>query len=447
MFLFLTIFGISEELNPVILMPGLYGSQLYASYDNFARHWYCPKKLDDDLLWVDAKYVIPPLYNCLFEMLSGYYNPETGNIESQPGIDVYPYDFGGELGLSKIVSIGALDVMDSFEPMFEYLKHKGYVVGKNLFGCPYDWRLAVPGLEKKGFFDDLQGLIEKAYTYTANKKVTILGYSLGGMMISQYLGRVAKKEFVDKYIRSAIFLAPAFGGSGETLPVAWDLIFPIVPFISNDIISETIMNMPVIHALFPNHVVFQGKPIIRTPEGKDIGPEGLIDFLSEHGKLKGDALKMARMNEEISKKAPADPQVPTVIIYNDAISTNLALNFVNGYNKKPEISITSGDGTVPAEGPKWGCENWNKKSNNALVCVNVLRPDDDFNHVGLGVHEYIHELIYNYTNQDDWKNQKKSIRFIPPYVGKYNSSRLGTGQKSFYIDESIRKAKYEEIKH
>lgn len=411
---------LSEEPNPVILLPGLYGSQLYGTHQGFARHWYCSKNMDDELLWVDAKFVIPPLYNCLFEMLAGYY--DNGTIKSQPGLDVHAHDFGGTSGLENIIEIGFLKVMDSFEPMVDFLVSKGYIVGKNLFGAPYDWRIALPGLITSNFFNDLEGLIVTAFEKSGGKKVSLMGYSLGGMVISHYLGRMCNDSFLDKYISRAIFVAPAFGGAGETLPVAWDLLFPIVPFISNDIITNTLMNMPVVHCLFPNHVVFKDVPIVIRPDGSIVYAENLIDFLVEQNKLTGDAIKLARLNEEYSKKPPADPKVPSVIIYNANISTALAISFVKGYDESYETQYVLGDGTVPQHGPEWACRNWNKEHKHALECYNLERTEDEFNHAGIGTNNFVHDKINYYVNNDDWMLDTKSRIVFAPWVENSNTS-------------------------
>ena len=53
----------------------------------------------------------------------------------------------------------------------------GYTRGKNVFGAPYDWRKSPDELHD--FYVDLKNLTENVYRYNSNKKVVILGHSMG----------------------------------------------------------------------------------------------------------------------------------------------------------------------------------------------------------------------------------------------------------------------------
>lgn len=92
------------------------------------------------------------------------------------------------------------------------------------------------------------------------------------------------------------FLAPAFAGAGQTLDVAWNRYFPVLPILKNDIITEAIMRVPVISALFPNHIVFKDYAVIKGPNNEQIYPDGVVDFFINHGKLTGKWGKMAKAN-------------------------------------------------------------------------------------------------------------------------------------------------------
>ncbi|KAH0787467.1 Lecithin:cholesterol acyltransferase family protein [Histomonas meleagridis] len=420
MFALLAAYALCEELKPLILMPGLYGSQIYGTTEDFdTKYWYCATSLNDEVVWVDAAYVIPPLYNCLFEILEGYYDNDKGIISNKPKLDLHPHDYGGVEGIRKVIDVFGIKVMESFDSLIDYLLDKGYEVQKNLFGAPYDWRLAVAGLRHTTFFTDLKALCEKAYS-VSKQKVTVLGYSLGGMMLSQFLGNTPEitTAWKNKYIDKAIFLAPAFAGAGDTLPVSWSQQFPIATFLQDESIKNAIMNMPCVHVLYPNHVVFKGDTIIITEDGTKLGPESVAQFFIDHQKLVGDSIKMLNKNLEISKVAPADPGVPLLMIYNSYIQTLIGLSFENGYDSDPINLYTSGDGTVPSKGPEWGCKNW--AADKALICYDFKNSASDFNHGGLGKNAYVKELIYNYTNNlydaSNWQNQARSRIVTAPLV-------------------------------
>lgn len=70
-----------------------------------------------------------------------------GRYENQTGVEIRPYKFGGLAG------VAALDpalprYTGTFEPLIKALSEAGYAEGQDLFGAPYDFRLAADGLEQ-----------------------------------------------------------------------------------------------------------------------------------------------------------------------------------------------------------------------------------------------------------------------------------------------------------
>jgi lecithin-cholesterol acyltransferase len=406
---------------PVVLLPGLYGSALTATYEKgFAKHWYCPGTMDNELFWVDYKYAVPPVYNCLFEMLRGYYDETTGKVTSPPGLTIDVPDYGGEEGLSYVDEKGVfgLHFIESFHAMLKYLKDKGYTIKKDLFGSPYDWRLAMSGLAET-FFPKLKALIEEAYTKNENQKVTVLGYSCGGMCIQQFFTKYVSKEWKAKYIKKAIFLAPAFAGSMDTFDVSWNRYFPILPFLKSDTITETVETVPCIHTLYPNVNVFGDKALVIGPNGEKYTAKDIPDFLVAQGKFSEANVKLMRENIKVTKEVPQDPEVPLMMLFNSGVQTRMTVNFKNGYEKDPETIYEGGDGTVPAIGPKWACENW---KHSTLQCVDVAQTDDKFNHGGMSTNAAVHDIIYQYITDDNWVQQKKSEYIQLPKIEMYDNA-------------------------
>jgi len=403
-------FSTSIKNKPIVLLPGLYGSQLYGTYgEEVPEHWYCPKTMNDEPVWIDAKLAIPPVYNCLFEILCGYYNETTKSVTSKPGIDLHPHDFGGVDGISKIIEVFGLKFYESFSHLVRYFKERGYEVRKDLWGCPYDWRIAITGLESTTFYTDIKSLIEESYNINGCP-ITILGYSLGGFVVSHFLGRVAKDDWKKKYIEKAIFLAPAFAGAGDTLPPAYHRNLPVAPFMIGESVEKAMERMPCLHILFPNHIVFADVPVIYGPNGEKTYPKDLPQFLIDHHKVNDDAIDILMKNVEYSAQPPANPNVPLLLVYNNRIDTLMALNFSKGFDEEYEEIYAPGDGTVPSKGPEWACKNW--KVNYPLICYNIDNPSLDFNHGGIGNNPFVNEIIFNYTNIDDWYIQPAAVHMI-----------------------------------
>jgi len=289
----------------------------------------------------------------------------------------------------------------------EYLKDKGYTVKKDLFGAPYDWRLAMSGLEEP-LFPKLKSLIEYAYELNENTKVAVLGYSCGGIVSQRFFANYVDAEWKEKYIAKVIFLAPAFAGSPMTIDVAWNRYFPILPFLKSDVIEEAAETIPCVHALFPNPNIFGDKPLIQGPDG-DITAKDIPDYLVKKGKFHEKNIPLMRKDTEVIYEVPKDPGVHLMMLYNSAVKTVMTKNFVNGYDEDPEIIYDSGDGTVPSVGPEWGCNNW--KSDKSLVCYDVNQEDDKFNHGGMSTNAAVHDIIYKFISTETW-TQTKGARFI-----------------------------------
>ena len=53
---------------PVILVPGLGGSQIEAKITrNHSDHWYCPKRTGWHTIWGSLGYMTPFAVNCLYD--------------------------------------------------------------------------------------------------------------------------------------------------------------------------------------------------------------------------------------------------------------------------------------------------------------------------------------------------------------------------------------------
>ena len=421
MFSFLLTLSFSK--NPVVLLPGLYGSVLQASYDKgYSEHWYCPQAMDNQVFWLDYKFAIPPMYNCLFELLRGYYDEKTDTVSSPPGVTISVPDFGGEEGMAYVDKEGVLGhhFIESFASMMNYLKDKGYVIKQDLFGAPYDWRLAVSGLEN-AFYQQLKKLIEHAYSINNGQKVVVLGYSCGGMVIQQFFSKFVTKQWKSKYIQKAIFLAPAFAGSLDTVDVAWYRYFPIVKFLKTGEIVDTVETVPCIHALFPNKHVFGNTVLVKGPNGEKLTAKDLPDFLIDHKKFKDENIKFFKKNLAPMWEEPADPGVPLMMLYNSQVDTRMGMNFKDGYDKNYVIEYGEGDGTVPAIGPKYGCDHWGG-NNHPVVCIDVREKTKDFNHAGMSTNSLVHDIIYEYITSDEWIGSDSSKLITLRSVEMYNNN-------------------------
>ena len=430
-------FSISIPLKPLILIPGLYGSPLYGqATDEYSKKWYCPSFSERSQFWIDLKLVIPPVYNCIFKMMTVRYDTENQQLDSQVGFTSTVEDFGGSGGIEYVdSSFFNWHFIESFHDFADFLRDKGYEFKKNLFGCPYDWRFGMAGFPKLKLFEQIQQLVEEAYSINGNTKVTILGYSLGGYVSQHFLSNFTTQEWKDKYVNRVVFLAPAFGGSGDTLVPSYTHRFPLVNFITSDEIDNCLETMPVLHALFPNHIVFGDTPLVYGPNGTVAATASTWgQFLIDHGKLAGEAITIFEQNLWFNQHELKAPGVPIVFIYNSALATDLALHFADGYDEDPsDVETVPGDGTVPAIGIVWAIEHWQGAPNNnhPIVVVDFENNDDDWDHGGLGKLDEVAQYIYMYATEDI----KSGITYIHPQFQKVDNKWVKSENKNAEVQQ------------
>ena len=402
----------------------MYGSKLFATYNkdkgDTGLLWYCPRKMDDELFWVKPSLAIPPMINCLIQLLEMHIDPITKKIVSRNNTTISTHDFGGDTSVDYVdAGIFGFHFIETFDTFFSYLKGRGYTVHKDLFAAPYDWRCGVIGLDD--FWPNYKSLIENATTFN-NRKVTIFAYSTGGYLTQLFLSTspLIDDQWKRKYIASVIYLAPSFGGITISFASLFRHYNPVLPFIRNTYMTNMLVGLPILYNHFPNHIVFNGTKIIFGPDGDSYGPPEMPQLLIDHKKLSGDGFEFLRRSIEISKKAPRPSGLPTIILYNSKSPTFFYLNFSKGWEQPPIVSYEPGDGTIPAKGPEWACKNWNnwndeyfypgekKNISQPIVhCINMNSTKVEFQHVPMASNKYIHQLAYNFTNYQEWTEFKE----------------------------------------
>ena len=427
------LFSFCLSKKPIVILPPLYGSNLYVTYQNVSGlHSYCPQKVTDKLLWVSPSFVVPPSYNCMFQLLQVFWDNETQGYQNRENVTITTHDFGGDSTVKYVAHGvgGFIKLIETFRTLLKYFRHKGYIPRKDIFAAPFDWRFAVAGLDY--YWPNLQALVEHAYRSNKNTKVSIFAFSCGGFSLQQFLAEHVSQEWKDKYLDRAVFLAPSFAGAGASLPAMWEKIFPLVPIIKNQDLSDMIESMPVIHQHYPNWEIFGNKEVIRTPNDESLTARDVPDFLIKHGKVTLDNIKIMKKCANISSKAPRGPGLPTYIIYNSAIPTDFNLKFKGSYDSDPIVEHTDGDGTVFSAGPEYACRNWGTP----IHCVDVRRDAYDFEHQPLASNPFVLDLIYKATTTDKWMENNKSRKLVvAPYVEIINNG-------TYAIHPELRPKKY-----
>lgn len=453
----------SLDKSPVILVPGLFGSTLYATYDNIRNiPFYCPRKLSDELFWLDTRFIIPPFINCFTLLSQMRFDNETQTIHNFPGVRFGIHDFGGKNSVDYIIRNQGKyqsDIMhantssglfsriqqtltkikrkmvffDQFHSLFTYFEQHNYSIGKTLFSAPYDWRLAPLFIDD--FWPNFKHLIETAYKQSNGTKITLIGHSMGCLMIQQFLSAKdqmnmkssnnfnrklissikTEKDMVDdnwknKYIEKVIFLAPNFGGSLIIDEGLIQRFSPLVPFLRNSYIAGMATSVPGIHSNTLNMEIFKDQPIVRDKNGNNYTAKDMFDVIVNNSGIRKQDIPILDRSFDIMRNAPLDigHNIPLAIIYNSKIPTLSFLDYKNGFDKSPvKYFDLGGDGSLLAKGTRYACDNWSSE-NRTLLCINLNKRTCD--HTRMTSNRKVIELLFNLTKKENskwWKTKGK----------------------------------------
>lgn len=433
--LFIVTLLLITNKKPVVLMPGLYGSNLYVSYDkNTKVPWYCPKKMKDEVLWIRTKFLLPPLVNCIAYLTQNEFDNDTQTIHGIPGVNITVKDFGGKKSVDYIVKTktGKFSFIDCFGSMINYFENRGYEVGKDFFVASYDWRIAPLFIDD--YWLQLRQLIEKVYYQSNGQKVTLVGFSMGCFMIQQFLaseqliknsqnqtinGRpiwtsiknpIIDESWKEKYIEKVIFIAPSIGGTFKVFDGMVRRFSPLIPFYRTEHIADMSTSIPGFYSHWPNYEVFKDYQAARGPDGRNYTTEQLRDLVYNYSNIKQKFIPIMDISIDLQRQAPEDigENIPLTIIYNTKIPTTSFLDYTKGWNHDPvRYFELEGDGTVPAQGIKYVCDNW-KAENRSLICIDLENNDQKkFEHGSIPMQPLVLDLVYNATNGAPESGQKQ----------------------------------------
>lgn len=443
LFFLLIIKIISVDHSPIVILPGLYGSNLYATYDHPAGlPWYCQQKMDDELMFLRVKFLIPPLYNCLPFLSHLNYDNETQKVFNHPGVKINVHDFGGDGAVDYIIKnqgkyipnqkFQGIKFYDFYHSLITYFSKNGYRVGRNFFTAPYDWRRGP--MFSDDFWPDFKKLIEEAYEKSNGKKVTLIGFSMGCFMIQQFLAAekisqdpifdqehikrsindinsIVNESWKEKYLEKVIFLAPSFGGSFNYFASVFGQYATINSNVHNEYFKDFAMNSPSFHSHFPNFEIFGEIPIVQGPTGRNYTAKQLTELVKNFTTISDNNRQIMEKSIEIQKKAPYDigDNIPLLVIYNSQISTPVLLNYSKGWDQPPErINLPNGDGTIQVQGPRYLCDHWSS-TNRPLICIDLNNNDEkNYLHSTLPNNPFVQELLLNFSTQHElWEKKGK----------------------------------------
>ncbi|RCN34754.1 Lecithin:cholesterol acyltransferase [Ancylostoma caninum] len=165
-------------------------------------------------IWLNLEELLPIAIDCFVHNMMLQTNPENGMVSNMPGVDIRISGFGTSSAVEFVDKSRVAPGM-YFYLLVENLVKWGFRRDVNILGAPYDYRKAPEELGE--YYLHLRKLIEKAYVDTGNKRVVMVGHSLGNIIALHLFTRIVDQTWKDKYIKAFITIGAPWAGSTKAL--------------------------------------------------------------------------------------------------------------------------------------------------------------------------------------------------------------------------------------
>jgi hypothetical protein len=240
--------------DPVILIPGIMGTQIFKNYDDSKEIWPNPNKL-------------------IFSITDNFLNDLALNIDGTEN-PAKPMTLGDIIRGTDINILGYNYKSHVFDGLIEELNNNGYVEGINLFVFPYDWRKSNAVSAEK-----LKEKIDKILADTGSEKVNIVAHSMGGLVTKKYIA-----ENTGDKINQLIFIGtPQLGApkafkvimEGDDMGIGYDLnaLKKQLHFLNPERVKYISQNMPGVFELLPSKKYVDGQEDF-------VGKKYITDFVT-----------------------------------------------------------------------------------------------------------------------------------------------------------------------
>lgn len=359
------------KLSPIVIIPGLTGSQLQAKLNiNNPANIFCDKKADWYTIWLNFEELLPYVIDCFISNTKLSYNISTRTYNNTRGVLIRAPCFGSTYAIEYLDSHNRVEY---FYPLVQKLVDFGYKRDHSLVGAPYDWRLGPNSLKRVGYYANLTRLIENTYTMNDNTAVTLICHSLGCPTVLYYLNNLVTLDWKRNYIHHLISFAGAWGGSIKTIsgPISGDNFF--YGLISPIKLRESQRTFESTYFLFPNAEIYDNSmTLVETLSGNY--SFNTLDKLFNSINF---PLANTMRNDliDINKGFP-NPRVPICCIHGrDVQTTNKMIYGKDFPDAQPQFQYGAGDGTVNIESLRV-CTRWN----NSINFKELIVPGKDGSH-------------------------------------------------------------------
>lgn len=352
---------------PVIIVPGVLGSVLEARLDGTSNepHKWCSKKSDWYRVWLDLPQMTPTEKPCFLHNLGLTYNESDGLYHNMQGVFIRPLDFGGVDGMMYLDPF--LRIVPEFKTLVRRLMEDlGYVIGQDLHGAPYDWRLSGDGHAQAeapgGFYKNLKSLIETSVIRNGNKSATIVTHSLGGPTILYFLHKFVDENWRRQYVKQWLAISPAFAGSVVQIQATasgYNFQAPI----PEDYLRKLTANSPSGVWLMPSPSVKWEEPLVQTPT-RNYTSRDMLQLYQDLALTEGAKIyqKMRREKSLLDDIQSVPAGVNLHVLTSSGLKTKKRFVYKKDFDASVsdsphDIEYGDGDGTVNIESLK-AYEQW-----------------------------------------------------------------------------------------
>lgn len=297
------------------------------------------------------------------------YNSTTRRTQDSPGV-VTRVDGFGIVEAVEYVDPSKVYGTGYFDPIVRRLVSYGYERNKNIFGAPYDFRRAPNELET--YFNDLKGLVERAYQENHGERVVLICHSMG-CLNSLYFLNLHPQSWKDKYVRSMISLSGVYGGavkamkafaSGDNFGVI------VVPSLS---LRKDVRTFPSLAYLLPSSDVWPEDQVLVRHGGMNYTTKNYNDFFRDIKYPTGYEMWLDVHNLTSSKRPPG---IEVHCLHGSKVNTPKLYDYDTGTfpDAKPKVIYGDGDGTVNKESLR-ACIGWADKQKQPLYYKNFTSVD------------------------------------------------------------------------
>lgn len=348
-------------LPPVVLVPGVTGSSVEARLTNVSMpHSFCTSSTDGhwEITWMRVLELLPFFKDCFETKMYLIYDNQTDTYTNTPGVELRVLDFGGVSGIDILDP----DVPDTsqFQQIISSLSQRlGYVVGQNLHGAPFDWRLggdahSRPANNVGGFYVQLKALVEETVQRNGQKAV-LVSHSLGCPTLLYFFHHFVTEEWRQTHIHGWVAMnGPWLGSVIQANSYLSGWTFGIPPWLlPHDYAKRLQVMAPSGVWLSPQPAGFGDAVIISTPS-RNYTSADLPDIIRTIGEEAGGQQTLALFQKkwsELSEIQRPPSFVPMQNWYSFGVDTPERFvydqDIAEGFNNAPrDIVMGDGDGVV-----------------------------------------------------------------------------------------------------